>query len=248
MTLPPPYRTCTVAGLALMATFGACRAPLSAQPPSAPFTLDNALVYARQHSPRLSARRHGVVTRRSSVASARAERLPRLALGGAARGSSQPTENAMGFPMTQLADIPEGQAFRRGHLNADVRATMPLYTGGRIRSEVSLEEARRDLAQLTVRDVERGLDFDVTSTYANLVQLDRDIEAARESVKALMESRRVIARVCLRTIFSKKGFGDGRRHGADDRPHHHHFDPRQPRRCQARDAGRRAAGSGDLKG
>jgi len=72
---------------------------------------------------------------------------------------------------------------------------MPLYTGGRIRSEVSLEEARRDLAQLTVRDVERGLDFDVTSTYANLVQLDRDIEAARESVKALMESRRVIAQM-----------------------------------------------------
>ena len=40
-----------------------------------------------------------------------------------------------------------------------------------------------------------GLDFDVTSTYANVVQLDRDIEAAQESVRALTESRRVIAKM-----------------------------------------------------
>jgi len=99
----------------------------------------------------------------------------------------------MGFPLTQLADIQEGQPFRRGHLNADVRATIPVYTGGRIRSAVGLAESQRDLARVTMHDVERGLDFDVTSTYANLVQLDRDIEAARESVKALKESRRADA-------------------------------------------------------
>ncbi len=169
--------------------------PLQAQQLDAPLTLDSALVYARQHSPRLSARRQGVTTERAVVATARAERLPRLTLGAAARGSSQPTETAMGFPLTQLADIPEGQPFRRGHLNADVRATIPVYTGGRIRSAVSLAQAQRDLAQINVLDVERGLDFDVTSTYASLVQLDRDIEAARESVKALTESRRVVAQM-----------------------------------------------------
>jgi outer membrane protein len=46
-----------------------------------------------------------------------------------------------------------------------------------------------------VHDTERGLDFDVTSTYANLVQLDRDIEAAQESVRALTESRRVVSQM-----------------------------------------------------
>ena len=101
----------------------------------------------------------------------------------------------MGFPLTQLASIPENQPFRRGHLNAEVRATMPIYTGGRISSAVSLGEARRDLAKITVRDIERELDFDVTRTYANLVQLDRDVEAARESVNALVESRRVVAQM-----------------------------------------------------
>lgn len=168
---------------------------LSAQQPEPPFTLDAALVYARQHSPRLSAKRQGVTTEQAAIATARSERLPRLTLGAAARGSSQPTETAMGFPLTQLADIPEGQPYRRGHLNADVRATIPVYTGGRIGSAVSLAQAQRDLAEASVHDVERGLDFDVTSTYANLIQLDRDIEAARESVKALTESRRVVAQM-----------------------------------------------------
>lgn len=196
MNTTPQCRSCAIAGLVVSAAFTFFAPVTSAQQPQdLPLTLDAALDYARQHSPRLSARRQGVTKQQSAIAAARAERLPRLTLGAAARGSSQPTETALGFPMTQLADIPEGQPFRRGHLNADIRATMPLYTGGRIRSAVSLAESQRDLAQVTVHDVERGLDFDVTSTYANLAQLDRDIEAARESVKALTESRRVIAQM-----------------------------------------------------
>jgi outer membrane protein TolC len=168
---------------------------LSAQETNTPLTLEAALAYARQHSPRLSAKKQGVTTEQAAIAVARAERVPRLTLGAAARESSQPTETAMGFPLTQLAAIPEGQPFSRGHLNADVEATLPLYTFGRISSTVSLAQAQRDLAQASMHDVERDLDFDVTSTYANLVQLDRDIEAARESVNALTESRRVVAQM-----------------------------------------------------
>lgn len=158
-------------------------------------TLDAALAYARQHSPRLSAKRHGVTTEEDAMAAARAERLPRFNLGAVARASNQPSQTAMGLPLTSLADVPENQSFRRGHLNADVMATLPLYTGGRIGSAVSLAAAQRDLAQARVRDVERDLDFEVTNTYAGLVQLDRDIEAARESVTALTESRRVVAQM-----------------------------------------------------
>jgi outer membrane protein len=189
------YRSCAWTTLVLNAVgfFGVSY--LSAQQPNIPLTLESALVYARQHSPRLSARTQRVITQSAVIAADRAERLPRLTLGASARGSSQPTETAMGFPLSQLSDIPEGQPFRRGHLNADVRATIPIYTGGRIGSAVSLAQAQRDLAQINVLDIERGLDFDVTSTYANLVQLDRDLEAARESVKALTESRRVVAQM-----------------------------------------------------
>jgi outer membrane protein len=166
-----------------------------AQQPGSLLTMNAALVYARQHSPRLSGKRQGVTTEEAAIAGARAERLPRLTLGAAARGSTQPAETAMGFPLTQLAQIPEGQPSSKGNLNADVRATIPLYTGGRIRSAVSLARAQRDLAKVSERDVERDLDFDVTSTYASLVQLDRDIEAAQESVNALTESRRVISQM-----------------------------------------------------
>jgi outer membrane protein len=160
-----------------------------------PLTLDAALAYARQNSPRLSAQRQGVTTEQAAIAGAKAERLPRLTLGGVARVSSQATETAMGFPLTQLGDIPENQPFGKGHLNADIRATLPLYSGGRIGSAVGLAQAQRDLAQVGVRDIERSLVFEVTSAYANLVQLDRDIEAARESVNALTEGRRVIAQM-----------------------------------------------------
>jgi len=189
------YRCCSPATLVLSAIgiFGV--SSLSAQQANTPLTLESALVYARQHSPRLSATTQRVITEKVVIAANRAERLPRLTMGAAVRGSSQPTETAMGFPLTQLSDIPEGQPFRRGHLNADVRATIPIYTGGRISSAVSLAQAQRDLAQINVLDIERGLDFDVTSTYANLVELDRDLEAARESVKALTESRRVVAQM-----------------------------------------------------
>ncbi|CAN5537134.1 TolC family protein [soil metagenome] len=158
-------------------------------------TMNAAIVYARQHSPRLAGKRQSVSTEQAGIAVASSERLPRLNLGAAARGSSQPAETAMGFPLTQLAQIPYGQPFSNGHLNADLRATIPLYTGGRIGSAVNLATARRDLAAIRVRDVERDLDFDVAATYASIVQLDRDIIAAQESVNALIESRRVISQM-----------------------------------------------------
>ena len=130
---------------------------LSAQEPDAPLGLDAAVAYARQHSPRLSAKKLGVKTEEAAVAEARAERLPRFTLGAAARVSSQPVQTAMGFPLSQLADIPGNQAFSRGHLNADVEATLPLYTGGRIASAVRLAQAERDLAHVGVQDVDGRL-------------------------------------------------------------------------------------------
>ena len=172
-----------------------CLAPLLSAQQSNVLTMDAALVYARQHSPRLSSKRQSVATEQAGIAVASSERLPRLNLGLATRGSSQPAETAMGFPLTQLAQIPEGQPFSNGHLNADLRATIPLYTGGRIGSAVNLATARRELATVRVKDVERDLDFDVAATYASIVQLDRDIIAAQESVNALTESRRVISQM-----------------------------------------------------
>jgi outer membrane protein len=182
-------------GLALGGAILLSVSGLSAQKSDSLLTLQASRAYARQHSPRLSGKTQSVITAQAAIAVARAERLPRLTLGAAARGSTQASETAMGFPLTGLAEIPEGQPFTKGHLNADVRATIPVYTDGRIGSDVSLARAQKDLATFGVHDVERDLDFDVTTVYASMVQLDRDIDAARESVDALTESRRVISQM-----------------------------------------------------
>lgn len=169
-------------------------APLAAQQPDVRrLTLDEALTYARQHSPRLAATRQDVTTRQAAISAARAQSLPRADLAASIRGSNRLTQTALGFPLTSLADVPETQPFAQGHINGVVLATLPVYTGGRISSATELARSERDLAQTNVRDVERDLDFDVTSTYASLVQLDRDIEAAQESLKALQEGHRVIS-------------------------------------------------------
>jgi hypothetical protein len=120
------------ARLALSATILFSVPSLSAQQSDSPLTMNAALVYARQHSPRLSGKRQSITTEQAAIAVARAERLPRLTLGAAARGSTQPAETAMGFPLTQLAQIPEGQPFSKGHLNADVRARERQEVGGRL--------------------------------------------------------------------------------------------------------------------
>lgn len=162
------------------------------QPDPQPLTLAAALAYAHEHSPRLAASRQDIKTQQAGVETAKAERLPRLDLGTAFRGSNLLTQTALGFPLTPFADIPENQPFAQGHLNARVLATLPVYTGGRIKSATQLAQANRELAQVSVRDVERNLDFDVTSTYAQVVELNRDVHAAQESVKALTESQRII--------------------------------------------------------
>jgi outer membrane protein TolC len=163
------------------------------QPNAPPLTLDAALAYARQHSRRLSAVRQSVTARQAAIAAARAQSLPRGDLGASLRGTNQLTETALGFPLSSLADVPQMQPFARRHLNAGISATLPIYTGGRISSATGLARSERDLAQASVRDVERDLDFDVTSAYVRLVELDRDVEAAQESLKALTESRRIVA-------------------------------------------------------
>lgn len=162
----------------------------SQQANPSPLTLDAAIDYARLHSPLLTATRQGVLSKEAAIAAAKAERLPQIDMDAALRGSNQPAENALGFPLTPLADIPN-QPFSNGHLNGMVTATVPIYTGGRIGAATHVAESERNLAQVNVHDVESNLEYEVAATYARLVEVERDIEAAQESVAALTEGQRV---------------------------------------------------------
>lgn len=126
----------------------------TAQSDGPPITLDEAVAYARQHSPLLSAARQTVLGRKAAVAAARAERLPRVAVDAGLRGNSLATETALGFPLTPLSDLSQ-QPFSHAHLNGMAEAMLPLYTGGRLGAERHLAEAETRVAQANVEDVER---------------------------------------------------------------------------------------------
>ncbi len=170
--------------------WGSLHAAYSQQGNPSPLTLQEAIDFAEHHSPLLAATQESVSVRQAEVAAAKAERLPHVDVGAALRGSNQLTESALGFPLTPLADIPN-QPFANGHLNGFVAATVPVYTGGRIAAEKRVAEAGRSLAQANVHDVESNLRFEVATTYARLVQVERDAQAAQESVAALTESQRI---------------------------------------------------------
>lgn len=164
------------------------------QPTPSPLTLDAAIAYARQHSPLLAATQQSVLTKQAAIAAAKAEQLPRVDVDAALRGSNQPTESAIGFSLTPLADIPN-QPFNNSHLTGIAIATLPIYTGGRIGADTHVAEAERNLAQASVHDVESNLEYEVAATYARLVEVERDVQAAQESVNALTESQRITSQM-----------------------------------------------------
>ncbi|HVC91917.1 MAG TPA: TolC family protein [Acidobacteriaceae bacterium] len=172
--------------IALFTLIGAARG----QTNSSQLTLDAAIDYAKYHSPLLAATKQSVLTQQAAIAAAKAEQLPRVDVGAALRASNQLTESALGFPLTPLVDIPN-QPFGNGHLTGLASATVPIYTGGRLGAETHVAEAERDLAQANVHDVESNLEYEVATTYARLVEVARDAQAAQESVDALVESQRV---------------------------------------------------------
>ncbi|MFP5211653.1 MAG: TolC family protein [Acidobacteriota bacterium] len=181
-----PYKAISLLAFASFALSGAAQG----QAAPSPLTLDAAIAYAKQHSPLLAATKQSVLTKQAAIAAAKAEQLPRADVDAALRGSNQPTESALGFPLTPLADIPN-QPFGNGHLTGLATATVPIYTGGRIGAETHVAEAERDLAQTNVHEVESNLEYEVSATYARLVEVERDVQAAQESVDALTESQRI---------------------------------------------------------
>ena len=156
-----------------------------------PMTLAQAISFARQHSPLLAARHAAVSAEEAGVKAAWSGHLPRLAVGAAYRLSEPGTRTALGLPLTPFADIPE-QPRSGQHVNGVISATVPIYLGGRVTEATHVADAQRDLAAARAVDTEREVVFQVTRSFTNLVELDRDVEAAYQSLDALTESRRTV--------------------------------------------------------
>ena len=191
---PPTMGSTTrrATSFAVWLTLFATAAEAQAQEPSRPLTLEAAIAYARAHSPRMKSRRYAVSTEEARVVEAQSGHLPRLGVGASYRMSTPDTITAVGLPLTPLADVPM-QSPSWQHLNGTIFAEVPLYLGGRVVAQTEVARDELEVAEVGVRDVDRNLTFDVTRTYARLVELDRDVQAAQVSLDALNESRRVMA-------------------------------------------------------
>jgi len=70
--------------------------------------------------------------------------------------------------------------------------TLPIYTGGRITNQIKLAKLGKELANSRVLQTKDELIFNVTSVYYNILKYQDFIQAAKQSVKQLSESKRVV--------------------------------------------------------
>lgn len=144
--------------------------------PRGPWKLEDCIRVALERNPGLEASEWDVQSAASSATIARAAAMPQLSADGGytSHVNKQPLTSVGGGGGRVVAtrDIAEG------HL----RLHMPLYTGGRIRSEIAAAELAEVAAGGTFARNRKELIYDVSRTYY-------DILARRRVVKALEGSR-----------------------------------------------------------
>lgn len=117
------------------------------------------------------------------LAAARAERLPEL--------TGRTSYNVYDNPITYVAPvspIPGLAAFditQREALLADVTASQPLYTGGRIRSNIDAAGAKVSAAVSNEQRTELDVLLDVAIVYTNVLQAQRVVEVTDRQLKSL---------------------------------------------------------------
>jgi len=138
-------------------------------PASAPLTLASAIAEALSKSPRMAAARAGVQSARAQYRQARAEGLPSLDLSVGARLQGPEARIAIPTSPGQPGDGPQLPA--RGLLNPryavepQVAATVPLYTGGRVRAGKRAARAAERAALYREVDAGQALALDVAQAY-----------------------------------------------------------------------------------
>jgi len=124
---------------------------------------------------------------REDVSVAEGKQLPRLDV----------VSGVQAFPLNERLLIerhgfrPQNNPFEDVILNYGLRATMPLYTGGRIEKQIALAEAAAAASRARTNVTQQGLIFNVISGYYTYLRLDSVIEAGEGLVRSVKESRRI---------------------------------------------------------
>lgn len=189
------------AGLTLAAVF-VWTAPLLAQEraPGEPVTLEQAIRFALDRSPRLATARYAADAAGARHAFLSLSRLPRVTLLGI--GEFFPVEDKLQSP--RHMDIPATagpemldffrQQFQNEVYNLRAIASLPIFTSGRLSSQISAADHLVEAAEGSARATRDGVIFNVAAAYYTVLQLQKVVAATEATVRSLEESERIVAR------------------------------------------------------
>ena len=161
--------------------------PLQALESNAPLlTLEQAVQVALEHNPDIASARWNADAAAAAGDTVRARRLPSLKLHGSYDVAS---EDQRLFPATANGDA---GVFGSDLMAADAVLSLPLFTGGRLRSTVSAAELLRQAAEGGLAYTRETVVFNVTSLFYNMLAQREVIRSFESAVSATAEHRHSI--------------------------------------------------------
>jgi outer membrane protein len=163
--------------------------PSAAAPPrfavsQSPFTLDECIDMARRNNPSLASGSQDIQTALAQRSVAEAERWPQFSASGSYRRYVQNQR------LQQARLNAEPGMFSSGVLSTDLLLRMPIFTGGRIRSEISAAEFLALAAENRLARTWEELIFNISSAFYTILGQRRLIESLEFSRDVLTKHRR----------------------------------------------------------
>jgi outer membrane protein TolC len=151
-----------------------------------PLTLDQAIEFALKHNPEVSATQWQSAASVAGRDAAKAQRLPTVKLLGAYDYQSEASRL---YPATYNG---EQGLFGQGIAGGELVLSIPLYTGGRISSEIAAAELLRQASEGELSRTREVVVFNVTSLFYSILAQQEVIESVESAVRAIKEHRRSV--------------------------------------------------------
>ncbi len=169
----------------------------TAQAPAAPrsITLAEALSLAAQNNHGLRVSAFEVTVARAQLAQAEAFKSGQLTLSGSYTRINQLSGALIVLPAGTIPDVGEIRiqlpAPNPNIYSAALMYTYPIYTGGRIESQIALAQANLRGSEATLERVKQQLVLDVKQAYFGLLTAQAGIDVAQRTVDSADENLRV---------------------------------------------------------
>ena len=160
-----------------------------------PMNLADLTQLALKQNPGLQAVRNQIDVSHQGILAAKGERFGRVDLNASSfsYGSNNIPRLAKSIEVDQTVKSPI-RKFNNIVFSVGGTLTVPIYTGGRITNQISVQKLGRELARNRLVQTKDELIFNVASAYYNILKFQDFIRAARKSKEQLLESQRVVQR------------------------------------------------------